>query len=196
MFSTRHVGVFALIAALLIGQSGCALLEPATSEDPPTALQRCAIGHTWKLDVNDVATQVLTLLTAEGVVAPTVVGDGSQTLVWKPDGTLTIDTDYKFSITATPAADQAITITQTHSGTATGQAFINGDVAIPRNWDGSGMIVDTVAALNGTVLDEVPFAIPESDFDDAVGLELTCDGDTLTTHPRGTSITQKWSKAG
>lgn len=194
MDSTRRAGYIMLPAALLIGLSGCALIEPSGSIDVPTALQSCAMGHTWNLNVDDLATQVLTVLTAEGVASPTVSASGTQALTWGTDGSVTMDTDYELAITAAPAADQAITVTQSHKGSVTGQAFINGDFAIPRAWDGSGLKVDTVGQLNDAALDPVPFAIPATDLDDSVGIEITCDGDTLTTHPRNGPVTQTWSK--
>jgi hypothetical protein len=196
MVSIRRAGILVLPAALLLGLSGCALLEPAGSDEPPTALQQCAMGHTWTLNVDKLAEQVLAVLTDSGVTAPTVTGTGSQTFTWQLDGAVSVETDYDLAITATPAADQAITVTQTHKGTASGEIFINAEVAIPRNWDGTGHKVETTGELNGAAIEEIPFAVPATDFDDAVGIELTCDGDTLTTHPRGTAVTQTWTKAG
>lgn len=196
MVSIRRAGILVLPAALLLGLSGCALLQPAGSDEQPTALQQCAIGHTWSLDVDKLAEQVLGVLTENGVAAPTVTGSGSQSFQWQLDGAVSVETDYKLAITATPAADQAITVTETHKGTATGEMFINAEVAIPRNWDSTGHKVEATGELNGAAIEELPFVLPVTDFDDAVGIELTCDGDTLTTHPRGGAVTQTWTKAG
>jgi hypothetical protein len=152
------------------------------------------MGHSWTLDLGDLGEQMVAALTAEGVAAPTAVADGSQKFTWNTDGKVVIETDYTVTITST-AGDAVTTVTETHVGGSTGQAFINGDVAIPRRWDGTGLSVKATAEVGGAPLETVPFVIPPTDFDDSYGLELTCEGDTLTTHPRGGHITQKWSRS-
>jgi hypothetical protein len=177
-FRHRFIAV-ALPVALVTGLSGCSVLQ-SPADAPLTGLAACALGHTWQADLDDLAAQVLTELQNDGIA----VTANSQVV---------LTTDYVLTITTTPATGQVLTIVETHSGTATGAAYINGEVAIPRTWDGTSVSVETVADNNGTPVDEITISIPATSFDDAVGLELTCNGGEMTIHPRGGSITQKWS---
>ncbi len=189
MTTARIVSSFLAPLAIVTGLSGCALIEPAVTKDPPTALETCAMGKTWTLDLAALEEQLTTAFTAEGVVVTAVDAQGSQTLEWSEAGDVVLTTDYTVTITSAPAADQVVTVVQKHSGTSTGKAYINGDVAIPRRWDSTGFSVDVTATNNGTALEEPPFAVPTTDIDDSVGLELTCDASALTVHPRGADVT-------
>jgi hypothetical protein len=115
-------------------------------------------------------------------------------MTWDRASSDPIDSDYSLTVTASTAPKQIYTITQTHRGTASGRAYISADVAIPRNWEAKDFIVKTVVKLNGSTVKEVPFVMSSTDLDDAVGIEITCDGKTLTTHPRGSAVTQTWSR--
>jgi hypothetical protein len=126
-----------------------------------------------------------------------VTAEGKQTLDWSIRGDVVVDSDYTVTVTVSPAADQVTVATQTHKGKATAEAYIDAEVAIPRNWKNSTFKVDTKFVVNGAApaADAAdPFTIAATDFDDGVGLELTCDGTTMTTHPRGSEITQTWTR--
>jgi hypothetical protein len=187
MFFARRYSAAALAVALAGGLTGCSVLESST-DAPLTGIAACALGHTWQADLDDLAAQVLTQLQDAGVAAT-----GSQSLEWGTDSHVALTEDYVLTITTAPASGQVLTIVETHSGTATGAAYINGEVAIPRKWDGTSVSVETVADNNGAPVEEITISIPATSFDDAVGLELTCNGGEMTIHPRGSSITQKWS---
>ncbi len=190
--TTRWVGALAVATVLVPTLAGCSLLQSPDTNAELSALATCALGHTWTTDLEEAATKISEELVKDQIPVTAVTADGSQTLEWSIEGRVVLTSDYTITITTAPAADQVITVTETHSGTATGAAYINGEVAIPRKWDGSGVNIDTVADNNGTTLEELPFPIPKSSFDDGVGLELTCNGDTLSIHPRGSSVTQIW----
>lgn len=192
MFHRQRAAAVALPVTLLFALSGCSLLT-APGPAPLTGTAACALGHTWTADLEDLSAQVLAQLQQSGVPATEVTATGELVLDWSVEGHVVLKNDYVLTIKATPAADQTLTVVQTHSGSATGAAYVNGEVAIPRKWDGSKVTVEAVADNNGTAVDPVPFGIPETSFDDAVGLELTCNGGELTTHPRGGKITQKWT---
>jgi hypothetical protein len=195
MFSTRRAGFVALPAALLVGLSGCALLDNTAAEEPLSGIAACALGHSWTLDTADLAEQIKTELTANHPEITAVTANGTQTLEWGLDSVMTVTTDYTVALTATTATpDQSLTITQTHQGTASGKAYINSDIAIPRNWKDK-LEVATEGELAGAAVEakDLAITIPATDFDDSVGLELTCDGGTMTTHPRGGVLTQKWT---
>ncbi len=192
MIRTQHLSFAALGTAILVGLGGCALIEPVGTERVLTSIESCALGKTWNLDVADLATQVQAEQAAQGR-ATEVVGEGTQTLDWTLEGDVEIDSNYTLTVTWTPAADQVNVITENHAGTAGGVAYISGEVAIPRNWDGTGLTVSTTATLNDAPLDPVPFTTGVVDVDDSVGLELTCDAGTMTIHPRGGTYTLRWT---
>jgi hypothetical protein len=192
MFHRQRAIVIALPAALLFGLSGCSLLV-APGPEPLTGTAACALGHTWNANLEDLAAQVLTNLQQSGVAATEATITGELKLDWTVEGHVALTNDYVVTVKAVPVADHTITVVETHAGTATGAAYINGEVAIPRKWDASDVTVAVVADDNGVPVDPAPFAIPETSFDDSVGLELTCNGGEMTTHPRGGKLTQKWT---
>ena len=197
MFTARRATAVALPALLVFALAGCSLLVATDSENTPTGIAACALGHTWKLDTKGLAPQVLTELQKRGIPATAVTADGTQTLDWSIRGDVVVDTDYTLTVPVSPAADQVTVATQTHKGKATAQAYIDAEVAIPRNWKKTTFKVDTKFLVNGAApaADAAdPFTIAATDFDDGVGLELTCDGTTMTTHPRGSEITQTWTR--
>ena len=196
MFTARHAAAIALPALLVFGLSGCSLLQAKGSDTTLTGVAACAQGHTWTVDTADLAAQVLKDLQKQKVPATAVDAKGTQTMTWDVNGAMSVVTDYTLTVTAAPAPDQALIATQVHKGTATGKAYVDADVAIPRNWDATATTVDTTFTLNGAeVKDSVPFTTIVTDFDDSVGLELTCDGTAMTTHPRGSDVTQKWTRS-
>lgn len=191
----RRSAILAGSSALVLALSGCSLLESTSNQEPLSGLAACALGHTWQLNFEDLAAKLTTELQQQGVPVTAVTAAGTQTLEWNLQGHVVLTTDHDVTLTATPAADQLYTIVERHEGTATGAAYINGEVAIPRNWDGSGQNIEVTGDNNGAPLETIPWAIPPSHIDDTVGLELTCDGDTLTIHPRGGKITQVWTRS-
>jgi len=195
MFIARRTALFALPVLVVVGLSGCSLLQPQGTGVALTGSAACAQGHTWSLDTKDLAAQVLADLTKRKVAATKVDSSGTQTMDWATTGEMTITSNYTLTVTATPAAGQTLVATDVHSGTATGKAYVNSDVAIPRNWNAKSFSVATTFTLNDkAVPDPAPFTIATTDFDDTVGIELTCSGTTMTTHPRGSVITQKWTR--
>lgn len=189
----RAITVYALATIGLL--SGCSLVQ---SGGQPTlsGIAACATGTSWNLDTAALASQIKADLVKQGLpdATSTVTVDGSQTMTWNTDGTVEMTTDYVVKVTATPAADNVTVVTSSHSGRSTGVAFISAEVAIPRKWDNTGLAIETAATLNGAVLEAVPIALPVTDLDDAVGIEITCSNNALTTHPRGKTITQTWAR--
>lgn len=197
MFTARRATAIALPAVLVFTLGGCALVDTNGDEDVLTGIAACALGHTWELDLTELAEQVKADLEKNGVAVQNVVGSGEQTLDWSVEGHVALDSNYELTITSAPAADQVLTVVETHSGTIKGAAYINGEVAIPRKWDDSKYTLDTTAENNGAevAVADIGYVIPVTTFDDSVGLELTCNGDELTIHPRGSQITQTWSRS-
>ena len=158
-------------------------------------MEVCAQGHTWSLDTADLSQKLLATLPSQDVPATAVEPSGGQTLTWDKNGAVTIESDLVFTITAEPKKDQTMIITQSYTGTVKGKALINVDVAIPQNWDVSDYTVETSATIADEPVEELAYTIPRSDFDDVVGLILTCEADVMTINPRGTDLIQIWAKA-
>ena len=194
MISSKRASALLMAPAALLVLSGCALIEPADTSEPPTAMELCAMGHTWSLDTADLSEKLLAELPSEDVPAKAVEPSGGQTLTWGSDGAVTIDSDLVLTITAEPKKDQVMTITQSYTGTVKGKALINVDVAIPRDWDVSDYTVETSATIADEPVEELAYTIPRSDFDDVVGLIITCEADVMTVNPRGTDLVQVWAK--
>ena len=193
MFSTQRTTSVVLSAAIVFGLGGCSLIEPQGTEVPLTGIAACAQGHTWNLDMAKLAEDVKANIAAQGAGVD-VATSGTQTMMWDTDGAVVINSAYTLTMTSVPAEGQLQTVTTTHTGTATGASYIDENVAIPRDWDATGTIVKTVGDLNGAPLDPVPYSVLNADLDDSVGVELTCDGNALTTHPRGGGVVQAWIK--
>jgi len=191
MFVSRKAAL-ALPAVLVLTLGGCALLEPAGTNVPLTGIAACALGHTWTQDFEGLKQQITDVLGKNGIAATGVTFTGEQIMTWDEKAHMTITGDYSVAVTTAEAEEKTLTVTEAHSGTASGAAYINGDVAIPRNWDNK-LTSDASADLSGEPLEAPPYGLPVTTFDDAVGLILTCDGDTLTIHPRGTQLTQTWT---
>lgn len=189
--TARRTAGAAAAALVAVSLAGCSLVEVPQAA-PLSGLAACALGNTWSLDTAKLAEAVTAELGSRGT-GVTTTAEGSQTLTWGLDSTMAIDTDYTLTLTSGPE-DQVTVVTDKHKGKSTGIAYINAEVAIPRDWDGSGLNVTTTATLNGAPLDPVPYALAQTDIDDSVGVELTCDGGTMTTHQRGSDLTLTWTK--
>ena len=196
MTTARRMIAFVLPTALLASLSGCALIEPAVSQDPPSALETCALGSVWNLDLALLEEQVNAAMTADRVKVTAVDAQGSQSLDWSSKSDLLVTTDYTLTVTAEPVAGRVFVVTEVHRGSAQGKAYINGDVAIPRNWENDDFTLEDTATDNGVALEAVPYTMPRLVIDDSVGLEMTCTDGTLTVHPRGGDVTLTYTKAG
>ena len=197
MFIARRAALVAVPLLISFGLGGCSLLQPQGTGLVLTGAAACAQGHTWTVDTKDVATQVFADLVKRKVAATKVDNTGTQTMQWATTGEVTVTNDYTLTVTTTPAAGQTLVATRVHKGTATGKAYVDSDVAIPRNWNATAASVTTKFALNGAeVPAPAPFAIAATDLDDSVGIEITCSGTAMTTHARGSVITQKWTRSG
>lgn len=181
----------AVAGSLLVTLSGCSLLEPAPHEEILSDVALCTMGHSWDLDTADLAAQLLAELQKKHPDVTAVEANGTATLDWGDDSTVELASELTIVVTA-GTAEAPIVITENLVGTSRGKAYINADIAIPRSWT-NDVEVETTAQNAGVDLEAPPFALPGTVLDDSVGLELTCDGGTLTIHPRGSAITQKFT---
>ncbi len=187
---TQRLATVALATTMIAGLSGCALVQ-TPGPAPLSGIAACTLGKTWNLDTQALAATLAAELATRGTTA-TVTVDGTQTFDWDLESHVVLDANYTVTYTSGPAETPTVVIDK-HSGKATGIAYINAEVAIPREWDASGLNVTTTTTVAGTAADKAPYTLVQTDIDDSVGVELTCDGGTMTTHQRGSDITLTWA---
>lgn len=182
---------------LVIALAGCT--SPSGTDDAPDGapaaggtVAECVQGHTWDADVADMAAQLLVQLQSNGSPATSTTGVGTQTLSWGMDGAVVLDTDYTFTVVAPLSDGLIMTMNQTHAGPTTGTLALDGNIATPTDWDRSGYLVTTVIDINGTAT-EMEFPIPEDGLGD-VALEVTCEGNAMTTFAPAGFVTTKWTR--
>ena len=129
-----------------------------------------------------------------GVPARETTAEGSQVLDWGADGDIQLDTDYTFTVVADLGEGLVMTMKQRHFGPTTGVLTIEGDVAVPSDFDSSGYAVTTAVDINGTA-SEAPIEFPEAAWEDGVELQIvSCSDTTLKTFPSGGIVTQTWTR--
>ncbi len=194
--STRAAAA-ALALAATAALGGCAIIAPTAPVRTPSAIEACAQGTTWSLDMAALQTQVVAAFAEAGIAVSEVVVEGTEDFTWDDDGHVSIASDYSVRATAPSDVPEApFVVTQTISGTTTGRAYFSDVVAVPRDWDMRGLDVETTAVKGAQPVDPPPFAIPKTIVDDVVGLEVTCTPESMTTHGRGGHMTLTWTPKG
>jgi hypothetical protein len=161
-----------------------------------TSLSDCVHGHTWNLDINDLAAQLLTKLQSSGAASAhftNATGEGTQTLTWPASDHVTSDTNFTFTVTAAMDGGLTMTVKQTHSGPTSGTLKLTGSTAHATGWDASGYTVTNSIDINGTTAN-VPITLPSDEL--GTDMVVTCSGKTMTTHTTvaGSYATQKWTR--
>jgi hypothetical protein len=194
MKPSRRAQAIIAPALLLVALSGCSLLSPADAT-PTTGVPACVPGHTWSTDLKDLDAQLTAYLAKHGYPTATVVSTGSQTLDWPDSDNVKLATDYTTVVTI-PNGDGTVitTVTEIHKGPATGTIYLNGPIAVPRNWDNSAFSLKATADVNGTPSETVPLTLPKTVLDDEVALDVTCDSKTMTMLAHSALITVKWDR--
>ena len=167
---------------------------PTAEAEGDAGAAGCAPGHVWSADVADMATQLHQQYLESGVPARETSAVGSQVLDWGADGAIQLDTDYTFTVIADLGEGLVMTMNQHHFGPTTGVLTIEGDVAVPSDFDSSGYAVTTAVDINGTA-SEAPIEFPEAAWEDGVELQIvSCSDTTLKTFPTGGIVTQTWTR--
>lgn len=184
-------------AVAMVALAGCAIITPTAPVKTPSALEACAHGTTWALDMPALQAQVVALFAESGIGVSEVLVEGSQTLDWDENGHVTIESAYTVTAKAgSDIPDVPFVVTQTVNGTTTGRAYFSDVIAVPRNWDADGLTIETSAVRGEEALESAPFSIPRTAVDDTVGIEVVCSPEQMTMHPRGTHLTLTWVPAG
>ncbi|CAN5255085.1 hypothetical protein BH11ACT4_BH11ACT4_21210 [soil metagenome] len=172
----------ALPVAVIALLSGCTppTGTPTSAPSAPSGLAGCVTGHTWILDVDDAASQILARFQGLGLPMTSVTGTGTETMKWDADGKTVIETNLAYDMTVQENPTKTLVITQTNRGPAHGIFTIEGTQAIPSDWDASGYTSANSTSINGVPGGDSPIAIPPTQMA-GVTFELTCTPTTLTT---------------
>lgn len=204
MFPTRTAALV-IPAALLLSLTGCfgggsggtggsgdTPEEPAAAGDNKTA---CISGKTWVLDLNDLASQLASQLSSNGLNVTQSESAGRQTFTFDQDGTVTSTVDVTYTITIVND-DLTLTLVQTQGGDPGGEwAWLGDSTTVTfANWDNAGYSVQNQMLVNGVASDN-QITIP-SDTLGGTNMETECSGSTLSTHVVSSPFTQHWSAEG
>lgn len=155
----------------------------------------CLSESNWTLDVNDSASQLLTLLQEAGSPAVSATGSGSQEIFFDQTGAMGSTTDVTY-VVVMPIQDGIVaTLTQHHAGPANADwAWIDDSNVIGFSDWISGLEVTTTVDINGTPSTS-EFPLPTSG---AAGGNMTvlCSGNTLTTTSEDSPFTMHWTRSG
>ncbi|GAA5198969.1 hypothetical protein GCM10025773_13090 [Microbacterium jejuense] len=202
--------------ALALAFTGCTA-PPATSDaDEPAASQpadpsatdeaqasptetatECVDGD-WTADLDDLVGQLAEQLTSTGMNVTSADATGTQTLSIGREGVMGFDADMTFVLAVDMGGGLTMTMTQTHGGSLqadwewSDDATADGGTVRFSNFEDSGYDVQTAVDINGQSA-EMPITPPSVAAAD-VPTVVTCDGDTLTTHPQGSPFTTSWTR--
>jgi hypothetical protein len=164
------------------------------SDSAGGAIGDCASGHVWSVDVDDMADQLFAFMTSSGGLAvQSVTAEGTQFLTWNADNSVSMDTAYEFTVIANLDDGLVMTMVQSHTGTSTGSLTLDGSTATPTNWDNSGYVINTTVDISGASV-EMDFDLPATGIEDGANVQITCEGDALTTVADGGGFHQNWTR--
>ncbi|MGV8970137.1 MAG: hypothetical protein ACOH1J_06780 [Microbacteriaceae bacterium] len=157
-------------------------------------LVECVAGHTWSADVDDMANQLFEQMSsASGMAVSSVTAEGSQLMKWKADNSVSIETDYVFTVTANLDDGLVMTMVQSHKGPSQGALTVSGSTATPTGWDNSAYTITTDVDING-MSSEMATDLPATGIDDGSSLTISCSGDEMTTVAEGGLFSQSWTR--
>jgi hypothetical protein len=164
----------------LLTLSACSVVPTSPSASDGPATEDCITGE-WQLDVEDLASQVETLLSATTSVDDIDV-EGEQSLTINDDGTLSMRAD----LDATAEVDGR-SLARTLNATGTGQwAWVEeGSSVTVTEWSWE-------ADPDSEPGDEDE--LPTFDFADAPEVGVTCSDDTLQLKPEGAPVTGSFTR--
>ena len=188
---TRTIAAALAAAATAALLSGCSVLT-GPEQDPLDPIAQCAYGHVWNADLAGLAEQLLPVL-RESVDGTEMIADGTLNLEWSGRGSVAMTADYAMTGRANWSGGLA-TVTERHTGTVTGGLLITDEIAVPKKWNTEELSTEVTSDIAGAAQEQPQFALPQSLPNDVVGLEVTCEDTTLTTHARGADSTITWTR--
>lgn len=188
----------------LLALTGCSTADPgspgAPARDgdgpPPASDTGCLVDKTWRLDVEDMAAQLLAQVTETGAPIVAVNGFGTHELQFAEEGLATNSVDVTFEMIVAPASAPTSTTTVRQSGSAYGDwAWTAGSDRVEfSNWETDVMMEMTVE-IEGVVTTLPATDLPLTD-ESGVDMSVSCSGDRLETQPDASPFTQRWNTGG
>lgn len=140
----------------------------------------------WDLDEQDVARQLGESL-GENVVSSEASGGVHLTV----DGQdMTYVSDVTYTITMNLGDGLTMIVNQLQAGESSGRWTNDGDQVVFEDWV-SGITITNDVTING---ETASTSTPLPGSGDGVPMEVSCDGDTLTTHPDASPYTSTWAR--
>jgi hypothetical protein len=191
---TRHVLTTGLAAVSLFALAACT--SPGGGDAPadgidtvPGGAASCLDGS-WNLDEQALAQDLGEYMSSAGAAVissdaaggahMTVSGD---TMTWVSDVTYTMAIDLGDGLT--------MVTNQLQVGESTGHWAVESDRVVFSDFE-SGITITNDVTINGTPAGTTSNELPTSG--EGVPMEVTCDGDSLSTHPEGSPFTSYWNR--
>ena len=103
---------------------------------------------------------------------------------------MTYVSDVTFTITVDMGDGLTMVVNQLQAGESSGRWSVDGDQVVFSDWV-SGITVTNDVLINGQ---SASTSTPLPSTGDGVPMEVTCDGDLLSTHPEVSPFTSVWSR--
>lgn len=178
---------------------GGASADPGAGAALGPVLTDCVNGD-WHADLTDLASQLGAQLAAGGLTVTGSSATGTQDLSIDGEGFLGFANAMTFTIAVDMSNGLVMTVDQAHSGQIGADwAWDGGSTADDQhgvmvfdNFNDSAYTVTTTIAINGQASDS-SIPIPSTAAGN-VPIEVSCTGDTLTTHPQASPFTTTWHR--
>jgi hypothetical protein len=175
--------------------------EPATPPGaaPVPVATECVDGS-WDADLDNLLGQMARQFSAGGLRIASANATGSQTLVVGREGVLGFKAGMRFVMEIDMGKGVSMQVTQVHDGSLAADwqwadtTADGGTMTFSRFNDTGYSVVNTVSM--GGQSTTMPITSPSAAAAGNVPMEVTCSGNTLTTHPRGTPFTTRWTRTG
>ena len=202
MTARRTAALLAAPLVTLLAIAGCSAADPgspgspgapAPGGDAPASDTGCLIDTTWRLDVEDMAAQLLVEMQKTGMPVVAANGFGTQELQFAEEGLATNSVDVTFELILAPADAPTSTTQLRQFGSAYGDwAWSAGSDRVEfSNWE-TDVKLDMTIEIAGVVTTLPSTDLPLTD-SSGVDMSVSCSGDRLETQPDGSPFIQRWS---
>lgn len=199
---TRLVLTTGLAAATLLALAGCFGTPGATggdtggtdgsgssgSESGPVGIAGCLQGS-WDLDEDAAVRDLAEYLSGNGANVVSAETSGGVNLVVEGDA-MTYLSDVTYTITVDMGGGLTMVINQLQTGESSGTWTAEGDTVVFSDWAQGIEIVNDIT-INGQT-SSATFDLPSEEM--GLPMEVTCDGDLMSTQPEGSPFMSVWSR--
>jgi hypothetical protein len=190
---------WSVVAPLIVALAMGGVMMPSTAlaqtSTPVRVTTECVDGS-WNADLDHLLGQMTRQFSANGLKIASSNASGSQTLFIGRERVLGFKAGMTFVMTIEMGNGVSMTVTQAHTGSLTADwrwAASGGTMDFSRFNDTGYSVVNTMTM--GGKSTTMPFT-PPSTAAGNVPMEVTCSGNTLTTHPQGSPFTTRWTRTG